>query len=188
MTAILPRSPLLAADGASLSAKEQLGKFLFFDPSLSVPEGQSCAACHGPEVGFTGPDEELNKGGAVYEGAVKGRFGNRKPPASSYAGDSPILYFDRKERVWVGGMFWDGRATGKRLKDPLAEQAQGPFPIPSNRTSRISRSSASRARIPPMQTSLRRSGEKAPWTAGRTSPPPTTGSQKVLLRMNDPRR
>jgi cytochrome c peroxidase len=24
-------------------------------------------------------------------------------------------------------MFWDGRATGKRLKDPLAEQAQGPF-------------------------------------------------------------
>jgi cytochrome c peroxidase len=127
MTAILPRSPLLAADGASLSAKEQLGKFLFFDPSLSVPEGQSCAACHGPEVGFTGPDEELNKGGAVYEGAVKGRFGNRKPPASSYAGDSPILHFDRKERVWVGGMFWDGRATGKRLKDPLAEQAQGPF-------------------------------------------------------------
>jgi cytochrome c peroxidase len=27
----------------------------------------------------------------------------------------------------VGGMFWDGRATGTRLKDPLAEQAQGPF-------------------------------------------------------------
>ena len=127
MTVILPRSPVLAADGASLSAKEQLGKLLFFDSNLSVPEGQSCAACHGPEVGFTGPDEELNKGGAVYEGAVKGRFGNRKPPASSYGGDSPILYFDKKEKAWVGGMFWDGRATGKRLKDPLAEQAQGPF-------------------------------------------------------------
>jgi len=127
MTVILPRSPVLAADGASLSAKEQLGKLLFFDSNLSVPEGQSCAACHGPEVGFTGPDEELNKGGAVYEGAVKGRFGNRKPPASSYGGDSPILYFDKKEKGWVGGMFWDGRATGKRLKDPLAEQAQGPF-------------------------------------------------------------
>jgi cytochrome c peroxidase len=127
MTVILPRSSVLAAEGASLSAKEQLGKFLFFDSNLSVPEGQSCAACHGPEVGFTGPDEELNKGGTVYEGAVKGRFGNRKPPASSYGGDSPILLFDKKEKAWVGGMFWDGRATGKRLKDPLAEQAQGPF-------------------------------------------------------------
>jgi cytochrome c peroxidase len=29
--------------------------------------------------------------------------------------------------TFVGGMFWDGRATGERLGDPLAEQAQGPF-------------------------------------------------------------
>jgi cytochrome c peroxidase len=115
------------AAGASLTPMEQVGKLLFFDPKLSVPEGQSCAVCHGPEVGFTGPDEELNKGGAVYEGAAKGRFGNRKPPASSYGGDSPVLHFDKKEKTWVGGMFWDGRATGSRLKDPLAEQAQGPF-------------------------------------------------------------
>jgi cytochrome c peroxidase len=27
---------------------------------------------------------------------------------------------------YVGGMFWDGRATGRVLGDPLAEQAQGP--------------------------------------------------------------
>ena len=27
----------------------------------------------------------------------------------------------------MGGMFWDGRATGDTLGDPLAEQAQGPF-------------------------------------------------------------
>ena len=127
MTAIVPCAPALKANGASLCPKEQLGKLLFFDPNLSVPEGQSCAVCHGPEVGFTGPEEELNKGGAVYEGAERGRFGNRKPPASSYGGDSPVLHFDKKEKSWVGGMFWDGRATGKRLKDPLAEQAQGPF-------------------------------------------------------------
>ena len=127
MTAVVPCLPALGAGEASLSAKEQLGKLLFFDKNLSVPEGQSCAVCHGPEVGFTGPDEELNKGGVVYEGAEKGRFGNRKPPASSYGGDSPVLHFDKKKKGWVGGMFWDGRATGKRLKDPLAEQAQGPF-------------------------------------------------------------
>jgi cytochrome c peroxidase len=127
MAALVLYAPALGADGVTLSAKEQLGKLLFFDTNLSVPAGQSCAACHGPEVGFTGPDSALNEGGAVYEGAEKGRFGNRKPPSSSYGGASPVLHFDKKEKAWVGGMFWDGRATGKRLKDPLAEQAQGPF-------------------------------------------------------------
>jgi cytochrome c peroxidase len=122
----LPESSA-ASDEAALKPREQLGKYLFFDNRLSVPEGQSCAACHEPQVGFTGPDEEINKAGAAYEGAVKGRFGNRKPPTSSYAGNSPVLHFDKKKKTWVGGMFWDGRATGKRLKDPLAEQAQGPF-------------------------------------------------------------
>lgn len=127
LTAIFLSVPVTASEPASLSPKEQLGKILFFDTNLSSPEGQSCAFCHGPGVGFTGPDQAVNRGGAVYEGAVKGRFGNRKPPAASYAGDSPVLHFDKEEGVWVGGMFWDGRATGKTLSDPLAEQAQGPF-------------------------------------------------------------
>jgi cytochrome c peroxidase len=105
--------------------QEQLGKALFFDTNLSEPPGQSCAVCHGPTVGYTGPDQAINQGGAVYEGAVAGRFGNRKPPAAAYAGNSPRLTFDGGK--WVGGMFWDGRATGDRLGDPLAEQAQGPF-------------------------------------------------------------
>ncbi len=134
MTFFCLSHPLQASGTTSLSPKERLGKHLFFDARLSVPEGQSCATCHAPEVGFTGPTGEINQAGAVYEGAIKDRFGNRKPPTSSYGGDSPILHFDRKENVWVGGMFWDGRATGKRLKDPLAEQAQGPFlnPVEQN--------------------------------------------------------
>jgi cytochrome c peroxidase len=115
----------LAADG--LTPVEQLGKFLFFDTNLSTPIGEACAVCHGPQVGFTGPVSEINAHGAVYPGAVPTRFGNRKPPASAYAGDSPILHYDADEGTWVGGMFWDGRATGATLGDPLAEQAQGPF-------------------------------------------------------------
>jgi len=111
----------------ALEPIEDLGKSLFFDTNLSTPPGQSCAACHAPEVGFTGPDSSINAAGAVYPGAVHTRFGNRKPPTSAYAGDSPILYYDELEEVWVGGMFWDGRATGWTLGDPLAEQAQGPF-------------------------------------------------------------
>src|ERR1035437_2549171 len=127
---------LLAVTGAStqgtLSPNEKLGKKLLFDTNLSTPPGQACAACHGREVGYTGPDAAINAAGAVYEGAGAGRFGNRKPPTAAYAGDSPILHFDGTK--WVGGMFWDGRATGWTLSDPLAEQAQGPFLNPLEQT------------------------------------------------------
>jgi cytochrome c peroxidase len=110
-----------------LDPKEELGKHLFFDKSLSSPAGQACADCHGAKVGYTGPDPGINARGAVYEGAVHGRFGNRKPPSAAYAGDSPLLNYDESQAQWIGGMFWDGRATGSTLGDPLAEQAQGPF-------------------------------------------------------------
>src|SRR5659263_355745 len=112
---------------AALNDTEQLGKNLFFDTNLSTPPGQACAACHGPEVGYTGPDPKINAHGAVYEGAVNGRFGNRKPPSAAYAGDSSLLHYDSGQGTWIGGMFWDGRATGWTLGDPLAEQAMGPF-------------------------------------------------------------
>ena len=126
-----------AAGHAGLSPKEQLGKALFFDSNLSTPAGLACAACHAPNVGFTGPNPAINAGGTVYQGAVAGRFGNRKPPTSAYAGDSPILHYDEAGETFVGGMFWDGRATGWTLGDPLAEQAQGPFlnPLEQNNPS-----------------------------------------------------
>jgi cytochrome c peroxidase len=111
---------------AGLTPLEELGKRLFFDINLSGPGGQSCAACHGPAEGWTGPDSGINQGGSVYEGASKGRFGNRKPPSAAYAGESPVLHLD-EEGNFVGGMFWDGRASGEILGDPLAEQAMGPF-------------------------------------------------------------
>jgi cytochrome c peroxidase len=106
---------------------EMLGDLLFDDITLSSPMGQSCATCHDPDVGYTGPDAAINEMGSVYPGAISSRFGNRKPPTSAYGGDSPVLYYDEGEEVWVGGMFWDGRATGWILGDPLAEQAMGPF-------------------------------------------------------------
>ena len=37
------------------------------------------------------------------------------------------MHLDETEGLWIGGMFWDGRATGWTLGDPLAEQALGPF-------------------------------------------------------------
>jgi len=111
---------------APLTPIEQLGKFLFFDKNLSKNGNQSCATCHDPAVGYTGPDSAVNAHGAVYPGSNPALFGNRKPPSAAYAGDSQPLRFD-STLGWVGGMFWDGRATGAVLGDPLAEQAKGPF-------------------------------------------------------------
>lgn len=121
---------LIAAVGSgtaqALTPSEQLGKSIFFDQTLSINENQSCATCHGPEVGWTGPNQVINQNGAVYEGSIPGRFGNRKPPSAAYATQSPILHPDRKG-LFVGGNFWDGRATGEILGNPAADQAMGPF-------------------------------------------------------------
>jgi cytochrome c peroxidase len=122
---VAPMAPAALAQGPG--DKVTLGKAIFFDTNLSVNGTQSCASCHAPAVGYTGPDSQVNASGAVYPGAIPTRFGNRKPPAAAYAGDSPGLHYDEIAREWVGGMFWDGRATGGTLGDPLAEQAQGPF-------------------------------------------------------------
>jgi cytochrome c peroxidase len=115
-----------SASAQDLSMMEQLGKSIFFDVDLSIDENQSCAACHAPEVGWTGPDDAINAGGAVYEGSIAGRFGDRKPPSSAYATVSPIFHMDKKG-LFTGGNFWDGRATGEKLGNPAADQAQGPF-------------------------------------------------------------
>ncbi len=110
----------------ALSDKEALGKLIFLDENLSLNSNQSCAACHTPDAGWTGPEEAINAHGAVYEGSIPGAFGNRKPPSAAYATPSPILHVDKKG-LFVGGNFWDGRATGERLGNPAADQAQGPF-------------------------------------------------------------
>ncbi|MCB2178446.1 cytochrome-c peroxidase [bacterium] len=107
----------------ALSPKEQLGMKLYFDEDLSEPSGQACASCHDPNFGFVDPDSEL----PVSEGVIPGMFGGRNSPSAAYAMFSPIFHFDETEGLWIGGQFWDGRATGAVLGDPLADQALGPF-------------------------------------------------------------
>jgi cytochrome c peroxidase len=113
----------------ALDDTEQLGKSIFFDETLSINGNQSCASCHGSQAGWTGPLSDINQHGAVYEGSIPGKFGDRKPPSAAYATFSPILYQD-KQGLFIGGNFWDGRATGEKLGNPAADQAQGPFVNP----------------------------------------------------------
>ena len=99
-----------------LTAKEKLGKLLFFEKSLSTPPGQACSSCHDPKVAFADPEKEL----PVSRGARAGIYGNRNDMPASYAAFIPPLHRDPEEDIWVGGLFWDGRAN------TLAQQAQGP--------------------------------------------------------------
>jgi cytochrome c peroxidase len=120
-----------------LTPMEQLGRELFFD-KISDPGSMACADCHAPATGFTGPVPGINSKGAVYPGAVPQRAGNRKPPSASYATLSPIFQFDAGEGLFIGGNFWDGRATGDHLGNPAADQALGPFlnPVEQNMPSK----------------------------------------------------
>ena len=128
MAALFLSAGAASADEATLTPLAQLGKQVFFDKGLSMTGTQSCASCHAPDVGFSGPDEQFNRMGA-YPGALHGTFGKRKPQTAAYVGSSPILHVEVQggTPTFVGGSFWDGRATGHRLNDPLAEQAQGPL-------------------------------------------------------------
>jgi len=103
-----------------------LGKIIFYDKYLSVNSNEACSFCHMPETGFTGPASALNQTTASYPGSVRTRFSGRKPQSHTYAGYSPVLHYNLEQGDFVGGQFWDMRATGLRLDSALAEQAQGP--------------------------------------------------------------
>src|SRR3977135_4028425 len=105
---------------------ELLGKLMLYDKQLSVNRNEVCAFCHMPETGFTGPVSELNRTTGSYPGSVRTRFSNRKPQSHAYAPLSPVLHYNSAQGDLVGGNFWDMRATGRRLGNPAAEQAQGP--------------------------------------------------------------
>jgi cytochrome c peroxidase len=126
---------------AILTPLEQLGKNIYFD-DISVPGSMACADCHAPKEGFTGPVAGINIHGSVYRGANAHEFGNRKPPSAAYATFSPIFHYDMDEELFVGGNFWDGRATGMLLGNPAADQALGPFLNPKEQN------------VPDMQTVL----------------------------------
>jgi cytochrome c peroxidase len=110
-----------------LTPEERLGKLLLFDLKLSIHNNQSCASCHAPTSGWTGPIPGINRKGAVYFGSIRTAFGNRKPPSAAYATTSPLFNYDPGEGLFYGGNFWDGRATGWDLGNPAADQARGPF-------------------------------------------------------------
>ena len=102
--------------GITLTPKEELGKLLFFEKGLSDPAGQDCSDCHDPQLAFADHNLDL----PVSKGAIEGRYGSRNDMTIAYSSFVPPLHRDTIENIWMGGLFWDGRAND------LTEQAMGP--------------------------------------------------------------
>jgi cytochrome c peroxidase len=66
----LPPGPGRGADGAAIA---ELGRLLFYDKALSSDGTISCASCHDPALGFSGP-EPVGRG-------IGGARGTRHPPS-----------------------------------------------------------------------------------------------------------
>ena len=131
--------PLQTTNVVPLSLGQQLGKDIFFDASLSRPEGYSCAICHIPQSGFTGPSSRVNIIAGPVPGVIPGRFGRRKPQSIPYATFSPVgpyLNGGLEGGTYLGGDFWDGRApdTANQARMPFLDQNEmantpvGPYP------------------------------------------------------------
>src|SRR6195256_6019034 len=133
-------APRLPPDPIQLTPVEQLGKLMLYDSTLSNPPGYSCANCHVPETGFTGPNSQINAFAGPQPGVVPGRFSDRKPQSYLYAAFSPEgPSFDPHLKVWLGGNFWDGRVPDlakQGLQPPInpnemANTPEGPY-TPAN--------------------------------------------------------
>jgi cytochrome c peroxidase len=113
-----------------------LGTAELYDKNLSVFRNVACTTCHVPETGFTGGSSFFNQTIVAQPGSVaitnatdhhpNYRLSNRKPQSYGYAPFSPILHYNATQGSFYGGNFWDFRATGLRLGNPAAEQAEGP--------------------------------------------------------------
>ncbi len=110
-----------------LSPIERLGMKMYMDRNFSRNATQSCNTCHDKRLGWVDPANVADPENSVVSLGDDGvSTGDRNSPTAAYCGYSPNLHFDEAKGTYVGGMFWDGRATGWILNDPLAEQAQGP--------------------------------------------------------------
>lgn len=116
----------MAASPDGLTDMELLGRHLYKDQNISLYQNLSCQVCHHPLAGFADRRNALHPETSVVSLGSDGvSLGGRNAPVSAYAGFSPNLG-QNADGEYVGGLFWDGRADGSVLGDPLAEQAQGP--------------------------------------------------------------
>jgi cytochrome c peroxidase len=116
--------------GTGKRAVELLGKLELFDANLSVFKNTACSFCHMPYAGFSGPIPSVNLTMIAYPGSYRVRAGKRTAQRYTYSPFFPVLQYNATQGAFFGGNFWDSRATGYKLQNPDAEQAQHPVVDP----------------------------------------------------------
>src|SRR5580692_4032724 len=137
--AMLEAQALAAAKSGKLDPYHQvetLGKLEIFDPNLSVNNNVACSYCHDPAAGygngasilsvFTGGSNPGSVPITVHGAYPNNRIAKRNPTSYTYASYFPPLHYNQSQADFYGGNFWDGRATGYKLQNSAAEQAQDP--------------------------------------------------------------
>src|SRR6201997_5938337 len=137
--AMLEAQALAAAKSGTLDPYHQvetLGKLEIFDPNLSVNKNLACSYCHDPAAGYANGSSILSvfTGGSnpgsvpitVHGAYPNNRISKRNPQSDVYASSFPPLHYNQSQADFYGGNFWDGRATGYKLQNSAANQAQGP--------------------------------------------------------------
>src|SRR6267378_3968595 len=119
-----PNPPILKDTGTE--SIETLGELMLFDRHMSPGRNEACTSCHMPYAGWGGPIPSVNLTIIAYPGTVHFRAGKRTAQRHTYAPFYPVLQYNQEQGLFFGGNFWDSRATGYRLRNPDAEQAQGP--------------------------------------------------------------
>jgi cytochrome c peroxidase len=116
--------PTLENTGTELI--ETLGELMNSDKNMSPNRNLACMSCHMPYAGFSGPIPSVNLTIIAYPGTAHFRVGKRVPQRHTYAPFFPVLQYNQTQGLFFGGNFFDSRATGFLLRNPDAEQAQGP--------------------------------------------------------------
>lgn len=134
-----------AAAAQPLSAEAELGRRIFFDPSLSASGRLACATCHDPAHAHA-PANGL----AVQLGGPRlDRQGTRAVPSLRYLHTNGPLA-RRPDGLLAGGFDWDGRAAS------LAEQAAGPLLAPDEMANRDKADVVAKLRRAPYADAFRR--------------------------------
>src|SRR5437868_5282648 len=105
---------------------ETLGQIMNFDRRMSPGRNQACSSCHMPYAAFSGPIPSVNLTMVAYPGSAHFRAGKRTAQRYTYSPFFPVLQYNQVQGAFFGGNFWDSRATGYKIRNPDAEQSQGP--------------------------------------------------------------
>jgi cytochrome c peroxidase len=161
---------------ATLSPEAQLGRQIFFDPTLSASGKLSCASCHDPTNAYAAPRASgvVTRGGANMD-----RPGLRAIPSLRYLSDTPRFsrhtYMDvgrdREDVGPAGGFMLDGRA------DNLREQMLLPLLDPAEMANSSVADVAARLRRAPYAAQLRHAADS--FSAGAQ---PLVGDQPLAAR------